>query len=126
MRFTLLAALALVAAGCGPRSTDDWLAHLKGPDPAHRRQAIRELGSRAGEAERVVPALTEALRDDNPYVRRDAATTLAKFGDGAKTAVPALKEALKDKDQNVRLSAAATLRKVAPSDAPKEGKRMAG
>src|SRR5258708_40165032 len=126
MRHTMVAALALVAAGCGPRSTDDWLARLKGTDPAHRRQAIRELGWRAGDSERVVPALTEALRDDNPYVRRDAATTLAKFGDGAKTAVPALREALKDKDQNVRLSAAATLRKVAPLDAPRESKRAAG
>ena len=114
--------LAIILVGCGAKSTDDWLVQLKGPGVTQRRQAIRELGERAGDAQRVVPALSEALRDENQYVRRDAAVALAKFGDGARSAVPALKTALKDKDQNVRHSAAATLRKVSPEDAPKEGK----
>jgi len=114
--------LAFILVGCGAKSTGDWLTQLKGSDVTQRRQAIRELGERAGDAQRVVPALSEALRDENQYVRRDAAVALAKFGDGARSAVPALKTALKDKDQNVRHSAAATLRKVSPEDAPKEGK----
>jgi HEAT repeat protein len=87
-----------------------------------RRQAIRELGTASGEAGRVVPALTEALKDDSPYVRHEAATTLPKFGDAARPAVPALKLALKDKDQNVRHAAEAALKKISPGDAPTGGK----
>ena len=49
--------LALLAAGCGSRSTDYWLKQLKDPAVVKRRQAIRELGERNSDAERVVPAL---------------------------------------------------------------------
>ncbi len=119
-----LALLCLVlAAGCGPRSTDDWLARLKDPDVVKRREAVRELAAREGEAERVVPALTEALADENGYVRRDAAVALGKFGPEARPAVPALSAALKDRDANVRRAAAASLKKIDPQAAEKAGAR---
>ena len=80
MHRLFLIGLALVLAGCG-KSTEDWLAQLKDGDVVKRRQAIRELGARNADASQIVPALTEALRDESGYVRHDAATTLGKFGD---------------------------------------------
>jgi HEAT repeat protein len=121
MRRLLVFSLALLVVGCGPRTTDDWLTQLKNPDVVKRRQAIRELGERTGEAARVVPALAEALRDENEYVRHDSATALSKFGSDAATAVPALTAALKDRNPNVRRAAEATLKKVAPGTTAKNG-----
>lgn len=114
MRRLLVTALALLAVGCGTRSTEHWLRQLKGPEVVQRRQAIRELGGRTSDAARVVPALTEALRDDSEYVRHDAATALGKFGPDAGPAVPALLAARKDRDHNVRRAAETALKKVAP------------
>jgi HEAT repeat protein len=112
-RFALSLVL-LLAAGCGGRSTENWLGQLKDPEVVKRRQAIRELGGRAADAEQVVPALAEALRDGNGYVRHDAATTLGKFGSAARPAVPTLVAALKDKERTVRTAAAAALKKIDP------------
>ena len=71
-RFSGLGLIVLVA-GCGSPTTDDWLGQVKDPDVVKRRQAIRELGSRTSEAAKIVPALTEALRDESGYARHDAA-----------------------------------------------------
>jgi HEAT repeat protein len=114
MRRLLVMGLALLAAGCGSHSTDHWLQQLKDQDVVKRRQAVRELGARTAEAERVVPALAEALRDPNQYVRHDSAAALGKFGPEARAAVPALGAALKDKDRNVRRAAEAAMEKIAP------------
>jgi HEAT repeat protein len=113
MRTFLVAGLALLAAGCG-RSTDDWLRQLQDPDVVKRRQAIRELGTRSGDVERVVAALTDALRDDSGYVRHDAATTLAKFGAAAKPAGPRLTQLLDERELSVRKAAQAALQKIDP------------
>src|ERR1700676_689623 len=110
MRLLLGMGVVLSLAGCAP-STDNWLAQLKDSDVVKRRQAIRELGARSGEAELIVPALTAALRDESGYVRRDAAAALAKFGPEAREAVPALTSALKDKDSSVRAAAGTALKK---------------
>jgi HEAT repeat protein len=115
MRRLVVISLVLLAAGCGPRSTDDWLGRLKDPDVVKKRQAIRELGSRTSEGQRVVPALTESLRDADPYVRHDSATALGKFGPDAKAAVPSLTAALKDKDASVRKAAGEALKKIGPA-----------
>jgi HEAT repeat protein len=113
MRRLLLIALLLLAAGCS-RSTDHWLGQLKDSDVIKRRQAVRELALRTGDAGRIVPALTEVLRDENPYVRHDAATTLGLFGSKARSAVPALETVRKDRDANVRRAAAAAVKQIAP------------
>jgi HEAT repeat protein len=113
MHRLFLIGLALVLAGCG-KSTEDWLAQLKDGDVVKRRQAIRELGARNADASQIVPALTEALRDESGYVRHDAATTLGKFGDAAKPAAPMLARLLKDKELSVRKAAEAALQKIDP------------
>jgi HEAT repeat protein len=112
MRTTLAVGLVVLAAGCGSHSTDDWLRQMKDPDVVKRREAIRGLGERTADADRAVPALAEALCDENGYVRHDAATTLGKFGPYAKSAVPALTAALKDKEHSVRTASAATLKRI--------------
>jgi HEAT repeat protein len=66
--------------------------------------------ARAGPA--AVPALTQALTNDDQRVRSGAAEALRDIGKEAKPTVPALKEALKDPDPGVRLSAAVALGKI--------------
>ena len=114
-RFIMIGLLSL--AGCGAPSTDDWLVQLKDADVVKRRQALRELAARTAESPRIVPALSEALRDENAYVRHDAATALAKFGPDASEAVPALTLALKDSDHSVRKAARSALKKIDPQTA---------
>ena len=124
MRRLLLMTMALLLAGCtDSQSTDDWLRQLKDPDVVKRRQAIRELGVRMTEAERVTPSVAEALRDENGYVRHDAALTLGKLGPAAKMAVPALVAALKDQERGVRKAASQALKRIDPKGVPKAGER---
>jgi len=108
----LFVSLAVLLAGCGGKSTDDWLTQLRSADAAGRLHAIRALEDRGAEAEAVVPALTAALRDDNAFVRRDAAVALGKLGPAARGAVPALQAARKDREPRVRKAAAAALQHI--------------
>jgi len=123
MRFFIVMGAALLMTGCSAPSTDDWLEQLKDAEVVKRRQAIRELGPRTAEAERIVPALTVALRDESSYVRHDAAMALGKLGAEASEAVDALTAALKDKEQNVRTAAGTALKKIDPQAASKAGIR---
>src|SRR5690242_8242413 len=120
MRSLIVMGVLLALSGCAA-STDDWLGQLKDPEVVKRREAVRELAARASEAPRVVPALTEALRDVSPYVRHDAAVALAKISAEAREAVPALTTALKDQDRNVRAAAGKALKKIDAEAAKKAG-----
>src|SRR5262249_48338641 len=122
MRPLIVMGLMLVLAGCAA-STDDWVGQLKDPEVVKRREAVRELAARAAEAPRVVPALTEALRDASPYVRHDAALALAKFSAEARAAVPALTTALKDPDRSVRAAVGKALKQIDAEAAKKAGIR---
>jgi HEAT repeat protein len=102
----------VLLSGCGGKSTDDWVQQLRGGDASQRLHAIRALENRGEEATVVVPALAEALRDDNAYVRRDAAVALGKIGPGAGAAVPALLAARKDRERSVRKAAEEALGKI--------------
>src|SRR5262245_61089138 len=113
MRRPILMGVVLSMAGCAP-STDDWVRQLKDPEVVKRREAVRELGARTAEAQRIVPPLTEALRDGSPYVRHDAALALGKLGAEARAAVAALTTAMKDKDRSVRAAAGKALKKIDP------------
>jgi HEAT repeat protein len=111
MRQPIAIAVLLLVSGCAP-STDDWIRQSKDADVVKKREALRALGPRIAEADRVVPALAAALADQNIYVRRDAAIALAKFGPEAREAVPALTAALNDKDQRLREMAGKALKKI--------------
>jgi HEAT repeat protein len=112
MRKIILIAYLAAAAGCASPSTDDWLMQLKDADVVKRRQAIRELGARKEESERIIPALTSALGDESLYVRRDAAWALGNFGAYAQEATGALNAALQDESSPVRIAAAHALKKI--------------
>ncbi len=63
-----------------------------------------------GDAEKVVPALTEALKHQDNHVRRSAAIKLGAFGEQAKDAIPALQNAEQvDGDARVREAAGIAL-----------------
>ncbi|HEX5854831.1 MAG TPA: HEAT repeat domain-containing protein, partial [Thermoanaerobaculia bacterium] len=79
---------------------------LKG-DAEDRRGAATFFWSNANEGS--VPALIEALRDDDPFVRSNVAGALWKLGEKARPAEAALKQALGDSSARVRLKAAGAL-----------------
>ncbi len=60
----------------------------------------------------MVPALIDALTDEDAHVRHCAAYTLELIGPPAKAAIPALTKALDDKNAKVRVSAARALKKL--------------
>src|SRR5436190_18342993 len=100
MKKTLLLCLVLLLAGC-VRSEDlyqglpasHWLKELKNDFASARWRAaiaLGEIGPRAGK--RAIPALIEALHDEDGVVRWAAAMALRRFGPDAKGAVPRLTE----------------------------------
>jgi HEAT repeat protein len=68
-----------------------------------------------GEADAVVPALAEGLKDKQPTRKVRAARFLGEMGRPAQAAVPALHEALKDSDAKVREAAADALKQITTS-----------
>jgi HEAT repeat protein len=117
MRRFILMTLALIC-GCGSQSTEYWIAKLKAPDASDRLHGIHALKERADQANVVVPALMEVLKDSDTFVRRDAAAALGEFGPDAKSAVPALLALQNDKEP-VRRAAADALEKIDPEAAAK-------
>jgi HEAT repeat protein len=91
------------------RALAEWQSDLEEPVPEVRRRAARALGHFGPEA---VPALSQALRDDDVSVRIAAARALARMGPAAKEAVPVLMHALKDGNDTVRSEAAQALRMI--------------
>jgi HEAT repeat protein len=115
--------LAVAAAGCGTKSTGEWVEQLRSPDAALRLHAVKALGERGSEAAQVAPALGEALKDEDAFVRRDAALALGRLGPEAKPAVPNLVAALRDKKPAVRKAAAEALKTIDPETAAQRGLR---
>ena len=71
--------------------------------------AIRKLN---GFGEGAVPALIDALADEDASVRRNAAWALGRMGEPAKAAAPILIEMLTDEDASVRARAVGALRQM--------------
>jgi HEAT repeat protein len=116
VRLPLVVLLGLLACGCGKtKSTDDLIADLKSANERDRIMAVRLLPQRRTDAARVVPALTEALRDKAGDIRWSAAIGLGYFGDQARDAVPALQEAQRDRDARVREAADVALSRIDPT-----------
>ena len=77
----------------GTNSIPHAIALLKHPSPTVRRTAARglaELREKSAAAKQAIPALIEALSDEDQDVRFDAAVALAAMGADASNAVPAL------------------------------------
>src|SRR3954453_4433138 len=116
VRNYLVVCLAFGLAGCGSnepayegKTVSAWVKQTEDRDPAARKEAIETLGKMGSQDPRVLPTLTEALRDDTPSVRSAAAEALGKFGPKAGDAVQPLVVALKDRDKTVRWNAALAL-----------------
>jgi HEAT repeat protein len=116
--FILLLCL-LVCGGCGKqKSTNQLIADLKSSQERDRIIAVRLLQHREGDATQVVPALIEALKDNQGDVRWSAAIGLGYFGEQAKDAVPALQAAQHDRDARVREAAGVALSRIDPEKFP--------
>jgi HEAT repeat protein len=96
--------------------TSYWLTQLQSRDVSFRVMATQALQLIGPQDERVVPALSETIKDPNAEARRAAAFALWRLGSEAKAAVPSLILALKDQDPLVRITAACALGSIQPSD----------
>jgi len=77
-----------------------------------RVAAAHFLGKMGRLAKAAVPALIEALKDEEKSLRRQAAMALGKIGSEAKPAVSALIEVIRTKDPDVFYEAVEALRKI--------------
>ena len=64
-----------------------------------------------------VPALIDALSDEDRGVRKSVVLTLARIGPEAEEAVPALVRALRDSDKYVRGKASHALQRINTAEA---------
>ena len=107
----------LACGGCGGRSTDELIADLRSGKEKEGVIAARTLP--AGNAEKVVPALIEALGHKGQDIRRSAAIKLGAFGEQAKDAIPALQKVEEhDGDARVREAAGIALSRIDPEGFP--------
>jgi HEAT repeat protein len=105
--------LILESIGVEKQGVEDALIKLlKDPAPFVRTQAARALKHSKG----AVPALIEALKDEDVIVRRCAVVSLGEIGIDAKSALPAVRGLLKDKDSQVRDRAAEAVKKIGGDD----------
>lgn len=114
MRTFVLASFLFIAAGCA-KSTAHWTEQMKSPDSVQRLHAVHALKVRVKEPHVAVPALVDALKDEDTFIRRDAARALGKFGPDAVDAVPPLRVLLTDKEPSVRKAAAQSLKQIEPA-----------
>ena len=128
VRMVFLLVLGLLAcAGCGKtKSTDALIGDLKSGQEADRIRAVRLLPQRKADAAKIVPALTESLKDKEGDVRWSAAIGLGYFGEQAKDAIPALQTAQSDRDARVREAAGVALSRIDPARFPVPSKRPPG
>jgi HEAT repeat protein len=108
----------LACGGCSKgKSTDELIADLKSGKQKEGLNAARTLPQ--GDAEKVVPALIEALRNRGQDIRHSAAIKLGGFGEQAKDAIPALQKAAEhDGDARVREAAGMALSHIDPERFP--------
>jgi HEAT repeat protein len=109
----LMLCITLAIIGCNSSAaTHELIGQAHSKDSADRVKAVRALGKRAADADKVVPVLIELLRDDDAFVRRDAAHALGQIGSAARSAEPALLTATRDRNVHVRQAAAEAVQKV--------------
>ena len=123
MRTFLALCAGLLLVGCGGKSTAGWIDRLKAKDSAERLHAVGALAQKKSEADTVVPALAQTLKDEDAFVRRDAARALGNFGTAARPALSALLPLLRDRNAGVRKAAATAIKAIDPEEAAKGGVR---
>ena len=111
----MVAGLSLGLSACGRASTTDLIGQAHSADSSDRARAVKALGERPKEADKVVPVLIELLKDEDAFVRRDAALALGQLGPKAQSAATALRAATRDRNAHVRRAAAEAVRKVEPT-----------
>jgi hypothetical protein len=89
-----------------------YIKQLKKSNPELRGDAALALGNMGADSKNAVPALAQALSDNDSLVRDFSATALGKIGPSAKSAIPALVTALNDPDPIVRASASEALSRI--------------
>ena len=117
----ILLLLLSTMIGCGKKekSTGQLILDLKSANEGERITAVRTLPQRKGDAAQVVPALVEALNDNDGDVRMSAAIGLGSFGEQAKDAIPALQAAQQNgRDVRVREAAGRALSRIDPQAFP--------
>ena len=118
-RFVLWLGL-LMCAGCGKaKSTDELIADLKSGQERDRIIAVRLLPQQKVDAAKIVPVMTECLKDKQGDVRLSAAIGLGSVGEEAKLAIPELQAAENDRDARVRRAAGVALSRIDPKLVPK-------
>lgn len=119
-RWVLLLGCLLLSGGCRRgKSTDELIADLKSNQERDRIIAVRLLPSRKNDAAKIVPVMTECLKDQQGDVRLSAAIGLGTFGEEARSAVSELQAATKDRDARVRRQAGVALSRIDPALTPK-------
>jgi HEAT repeat protein len=119
MRRLMVLCAGTLLAGCGGKSTGEWIGELGAADSARRLRAIKALEGRRSESAAVVPALAKTLGDPDAFVRRDAALALGRFGPEARPALPSLLPLLRDRQAGVRKAAARAVGQIDPEAAAK-------
>ena len=123
----VLLACLLTCSGCGSgKSTDDLIRDLNSGQEGERIKAARLLAAHKRDANKVVPALMDALKDKDGDVRWSAAIGLGYFGEEAQAAVPALQAVAHDSDARVREAAGVALSRIDPARFPKSVKQATG
>ncbi|HEX4608557.1 MAG TPA: HEAT repeat domain-containing protein [Urbifossiella sp.] len=93
----------------------DLLRALRGPAPADRVRAARDLGRLGWLARDAIPALVRAVDDDDAKVREAAAQAIGQMGPDA---LPPLKHLLQHDDKYVRRQAVWALSRLGPLARP--------
>jgi HEAT repeat protein len=82
--------------------TSDWVEQAKDDDVEKRRKAVEVLGQLGPtETDKTVPALIDALSDEDVQVRLLALRSISQLGGKARKAQPAVGRAINDKDKRV-------------------------
>ena len=119
----ILLVCLLACGGCGKsKSTEELIGDLKSAQEGDRIRAARLLPQHKGDAAKVVPALTESLKDKQGDVRWSAAIGLGYYGAQARDAIPALQAAQGDRDARVREAARVALTRIDPTRFPAPSK----
>ncbi len=101
------------------RTLSSWVADLKAAAPYTRTQAAYAISGMGAAAAPAVPALVEALKDEEGPVRIATIVALTEIGDpGAKPAIPALQNALDDRNEDVAHLARRALRRLGVEPKP--------